>query len=296
MKGFFSLFPEAGRGFMEDKAPRLAAALAYYTIFSLAPLLVIVIGVLDMVSERLFPGGDAQERITDALSSALGPDAAGFVGTMVENVGSGGGGLVATLVGVVVLLFGATGVFAQLQQAMNEVWDVEPAPDAGGVLRIAMIRLRSLGMVLVIGFLLFVSFLAQAALEVLQTSAQGVLPGGDWIWQIVNLVVSLALLTLLFAAIYKVLPDVEISWRDVGVGAFVTALLFQLGKFLIGLYLGRAGPASAYGAAGSLVVILLWVYFSAQILLFGAEFTQAYARRVGTRIEPAPHAVRQREA
>lgn len=293
MKEHLLVFKDAGVEWAQDKAPRLAAALAYYTVFSLAPLLVVLIGVLDLVYERVFPGGDAREQIIAQLSGAVGQDGASLIATMIENVGAGGGGILATVIGVVILIFGATGVFAQLQQAMNEVWDVRPDPEKTGPLRMLWQRLTSLGMVLAIGFLLFVSFLAQAALNIVQAQFSGILPGADWLWQVGSFAVNIGVLTLLFAAIFKVLPDATVDWRDVWIGALVTALLFQLGKFAIGVYLGRSGVASTYGAAASLVVILLWVYYSAQILLYGAEFTQVYARRFGSRIEPTDIAMRE---
>lgn len=292
MRGILLVFRDAAVDWLRDDAPRLSAALAYYTIFSIAPLLVVLIGLLDLLYERLFPDAGAREQIVARLQEAVGRDGAELIATMIGNVGTGGGGVWATVLGLAVLLFGATGVFAQLQRAMNEVWEVEPVPEKTGPLRLLWVRLTSLGMVLAVGFLLFVSFLAQAALGIAHSWLGDALPGGAWVWQAGNFALNLAILTLLFAAIFKILPDATVGWRDVWIGAAVTAVLFQLGKFAIGQFLGRSGIASTYGAAASLVVILLWVYFSAQILLYGAEFTQAYARRFGSRIEPTEVAVR----
>ena len=271
----------------EDGASVLAAALAYYTIFALAPLLIIVVAVAGLV----FGQGEAQAALLDEISNTVGPDAASVIGTMLTNTAQSGSGILATVIGAAILIVGATGLFAQLQNALNKVWDVKPGPSAG-ILHMLKVRVLSLGMVLVIGFLLLVSLLLSAALSVVSGYFSGLLPGEDTVWQVINFLLSTAVITLLFAMIFKYLPDVQITWRDVWVGALVTSLLFSFGRFLISYYIGTSSAGSAYGAAGSLVVLLLWIYYSAQILLFGAEFTQVYGRHFGSGIQPAPYAVR----
>ena len=287
MRTIWSLLKQSASEWSSDGASVLAAALAYYTIFALAPLLIIVISVAGLV----FGQGQARQELLDQISQTVGSDAAGVIGTMLTNTSEAGSGILATVIGAAILIVGATGLFAQLQNALNKVWNVKPKPSAG-ILHMITVRLLSLGMVLVIGFLLLVSLLLSAALSVISGYFQGLLPGGDTIWQVINFLLSIFVITLLFALIFKYLPDVKIAWRDVWVGAFVTALLFSLGKFLIGFYIGTSSASSTYGAAGSLVVLLLWIYYSAQILLFGAEFTQVYGRRFGSGIQPAEYAVR----
>lgn len=262
-----------------DKASRLAAALAYYTIFSLAPLLIIAIAVAGLIFGRQAARGEMVSQIEDVV----GQETALFVETVVENAGqSQSSGLIATIVGLVTLVFGATGVFAQLQDALNTVWQVKPGPGRG-IMGAVTDRLWSFVMVLGVGLLLLVSLAISAALPALG-SVTDLLPGSEIWWQVLNFVISFGILTLLFGMIFKVLPDVEIAWSDVWVGAAITALLFTIGKLLIGLYLGRSSVSSTYGAAGSLVILLLWIYYSAQVLLLGAEFTQVYAARYGSRI------------
>lgn len=288
----FSILKQAAKEWSDDGAPQLAAALAYYTVFSIAPLLVLVIGVLSIV----YGSESARQQLTEQLSGVLGQQATDFVTGMLERSSGSGKGVMATVISAITVVLGATTVFAQLQNALNRVWNVKPDPDKSGPLRILWVRLTSLGMVLVLGLLLFVSFAAQAALQAMSAQFSQSLPGLDWLWTLLTLVVTLGIITLLFAAIFKVLPDARIRWNEVWVGAVFTAVLFQLGSFAISFYIGRSGVTSTYGAAASLVVLLLWVYYSAQILMFGAEFTQVHARRSGARIEPAEHAVREGEA
>ena len=277
LKGTFS-------DWVEDKAPRLGAALAYYTVFSIAPLLVIVIGILGIFQI------DARGAMQGQLQSLIGPEGAKAVQAMLEGAHSPEGGAVATAIGVVALLFGASGVVGQLKDALNTIWEVEPRAGLGiwGIIRD---RLLSFGMVLGIGFLLLVSLVLSAALATVQQLAGDFIPGPDIVAHVLDITVSLAVVTVLFAMIFKYLPDVKIGWRDVWLGAFVTAVLFTIGKYLIGLYLGNAAIASSYGAAGSVIIVLLWAYYSSQILFLGAEFTQEYARMYGSRIEPSANAV-----
>jgi membrane protein len=271
----------------EDKVPRLAAALAYYTAFALAPLLLIAISVAGLVFGR----EAASNEISLQLSGLLGPSAAESVNTMVEAAGANkGGGILASIIGIATLLFAASGVFGELQDSLNTIWEVQPKPNQGFLATIKQ-RFFSFTMVVGVGFLLLVSLVISAALGALGGIVAGEQADQSLIWKVVNFVVSFGVITLLFALIYKVLPDVKIEWRDVLVGAIVTALLFTLGKAAIGWYLGRPGTTSTYGAAGSFVALLLWVYYSAQILFFGAEFTQVYAKAYGSQIQPAENAV-----
>ncbi len=276
---------QAFKDWREDQASRLGAALAYYAVFSLAPMLIIAIGVAGLI----FGERAAQGELMAQLEGNLGPEAASALETMIASAGQGGSGLVATLVGIGMLLFGASGLFAQLQGAMNTIWEVGPA--GGGAKRFVKKRLTSMGIVLFIGLLLLAFLALSAALSAMSDLVDPPLPGGVGLWQIVNQVASFAIMTALFAVLFKVLPDARVHWRDVWIGAAVTAVLFVIGKFLLGLYLGRSSMSSAYGAAGSLVVLLVWIYYSAQIFFYGAEYTQAWARRHGEAIQPQEGAV-----
>ncbi len=284
---FWSLLKQSFAEWQRDKVARLAAALAYYTAFALAPVLVIVIAIASF----LFEQSTVQGRIIDQLQSLLGKDGAEMVREMLVSAQSqDSNSFLATVVGVALLILGASGLFIQLQDALNTVWNVEARTDQG-IWRLIRDRLLSFGMVLVIGFLLMVSLLLSAALTAVSgLVGSGGLPGLDVVWQIANAILSFGIITLLFGLIYKILPDAKIGWSDVWIGAAITALLCTIGKWLIGLYIGNSSAASAYGAAGSFVVLLLWIYYSAQILLFGAEFTQVYANRFGSRIQPDENA------
>ncbi len=288
LQACWDLLKEAASKWSEDDAARLGAALAYYTVFSLAPLLLIVLFVVGLVWGG--QSGAVRAEVLGQVEALAGPEGAALVRTMLEEVRPGSGSVLAVAAGVAALLFGATGVFAQLQGALNAIWEVRRRPGRG-LRGFVVARLLSFGMVLGIGFLLLVSLVVSALLAALDSLLTGITPLAQWLFHLLNLVVSFGVVTLLFAMIFRYLPDVEIAWRDVGIGAALTALLFTLGKFAIGLYLGSSSVASAYGAAGSLVVLLLWVYYSAQLLFFGAEFTQVYARRYGTHIRPSAHAV-----
>lgn len=285
VKSIFSLLKEAFTEWQQDKASILAAALAYYTVFSITPLLVIAISIAGAV----FGQEAAQGEIVEQINHLVGQQGAEAIETALANADRPQVGSIASIISVVLLFVGASGVFAQLQQALNTVWNVKPKEDEGiwGFIRK---RLLSFGMVLAIGFLLLVSLVLSAMLSGIGKLELNLLPGLTPIWQIVNFAFSFGSISLLFALIYKLLPDVKIRWKDVVVGAVITALLFTIGKFLIGLYLGRGSLGSAYGAAGSLIVFLAWVFYSAQILLFGAELTQVYARRYGRKIRPDSHA------
>ena len=273
----------------QDKAARLAAALAYYTLFSLAPLLILVIAIAGL----FFDSAAVREQLMGQVETLVGGSGADFVRTVLDNANRPGGnsGWVATIVSIVLLLVGATGVLTQLQLSLNTIWNVEARPDIG-FMNIVRKRLLSLGMIVVIGFLLLVSLVVSSVISGFSAYLSTLAPGLDTLIQLVNFVISLGITTVLFAMVFKYLPDVVITWRDVWFGAIATAILFSLGKFLIGLYLGNSGFGSSYGAAGSVIILLVWVFYSAQILFYGAELTQVYGRRFGSQIQPNRYAVR----
>lgn len=278
---------ETAKDWSDDDASTLAAALAYYALLSLAPLLVISVGVAGW-----FLGADAARgRVASELSRVVGGDAAQGIQSIVVNADEPKQGLIGTVVGVVTAFVGASGVFGQLQTSLDKIWEVKPKADRG-ILGQLKDRFFSFTMVLGVAFLLLVSLVLSSVLSSFGEVMADTLPGGAVVWQIVNFAVSFGVVTLLFALIFKVIPDVKVQWRDVWLGAAVTALLFTIGKQLLGLYLGKAAVGSAYGAAGSLVALVVWVYYAAQILFMGAEFTQVQARRRGAEIEPDKNAER----
>jgi membrane protein len=281
-----NLLKQTFKEFGEDKAPRLAAALAYYTAFSLAPILVIAIAVAGLFLDQ----AAVREQVIGQISSLAGEQGAGMIQTMVDARQDTGSNTLATVLGLAALLFGAGGVFLQLQDALNTMWDVAPRPDRG-VMGIIKDRVFSFAMVLAVGFLLLVSLVVSAALSALELYMLGLLPQYQLIMQILSYLVSFAIVTLIFALVFKFVPDAEIEWRDVWLGAAVTALLFMVGQIAIGLYIGNTDFTNQFGAAGALIVILLWVYYSAMISFFGAEFTQVYANMYGSRVTPAENAV-----
>ncbi|MBD2013508.1 YihY/virulence factor BrkB family protein [Microcoleus sp. FACHB-53] len=286
-KVIVELLKETFQEWQEDKASRLAAALAYYTAFSIAPLIIIAIAIAAVVfGEEAARGG-----IDDQLRGLIGQQGAAAVQDMIKNSNKPAEGTIATIISVVLLLFGASGVFGQLQDSLNTIWEVAPKPGRG-VMGFIKDRFLSFSMVLGIGFLLLVSLVLSAVLAGLNNVLGGLMPGLSFLWGILNFLISFGVITLLFALIYRVLPDAKIAWGDVWFGAIITALLFTIGKSLIGLYLGNSSVGSTYGAAGSFVVLLLWVNYSAQILFFGAEFTQVYANKYGSHIVPTKNAVR----
>ena len=276
----YQLLKDTALGFIDDEALSRGAAIAFYTVTSLAPVLLVVIAIAGLV----FGQEAAQGAILDQLSGLMGRQAADVLQAALASASTKSSGIVATIVGLVTLLATASGVFGEMQTALNRIWRAEPK--SGTLSRLVRARAASLGLVAALGFLLAVSLVASAGLTALGTSINARLPFGEAILSIVNFAVSLALLSVLFAAIYKVLPDRPIEWRDVTVGAVMTALLFTLGKTLIGWYLGSSAVASSYGAAGGLIVLFFWVYYSTQVFLVGAEFTKAYATSRGR--GPAP--------
>lgn len=292
LKVFWELLKETYDEWSNDNALRLGAALSYYMIFSLPPVLLIVIALAGFI----FGEDAARGRIVEEIQGLIGRGGAEGVETMIRNAYKPEAGIIATIVGVVTLVIASTGVFAELQDALNTVWNVKPA-EGRGILDILRVRLFSFIMIVGIGFLLLVSLVVSAGISalndyVLQYQADLI---SKPLLQIINLVVSLTISTGLFAMIYKLLPDVRIAWKDVWLGAFFTSMLFTIGKFAIGLYLGNSDIGSSYGAAGSMAIILFWVYYSSQILFFGAEFTQVYSRRFGRTATPIRGAVRFRE-
>jgi membrane protein len=278
MKSIYALLKTSVSQWTDDFASSMGAALSYYTVFSIAPLLVIAIAVAALV----FGQSVAQHEVLDQLRGLLGPEGANAVESMLVSAQKPKEGILAGALSIVTLLIGATTVFNELESDLNRIWRV-PAQKRSGVWNLLRTRLLSFGMVVSVGFLLLVSLIASAALAAWGKYWSGWFFGIELALQAANLLLSLAVFTLFFALMYKVLPRVRIAWRDVWIGAIVTSLLFTMGKFLIGLYIGRASVASSYGAAGALVVLLLWVYYSSQVLLFGAEFTRAYAESHGSR-------------
>lgn len=273
--------------FSEDRCPQMAAALAFYTMLSLAPLLYLIVTIAGLVM-----GQQAIQTFDQQAQTLVGPSGAQELQQMLHDANQPSRNTLANIVSILVLVFSATGLVAQLQASLNQAWDVEPDPEQGGIKNFIMKRILSLGMILGIAFLLLVSMLLTTTLGAV----------GDWLsqWlgvgQVVHFAISegttFAVVLILFAAMFKVLPDAKVPWRDVWIGALFTAILFTVGKFLIGLYLGNKDMSSGYGQAGSLVLVLLWIYYSSMIFFFGAEMTQVWSRRHGRDIEPAEGAVR----
>ena len=285
----FSLLKQTFNEWLEDKAPQLGAALAYYTVFSLAPLILVLLAIVGVIF-RADPAG-AWDKITQQMSYFLDPSAVQVVQNIAQKASQPGKSTIATIIGVALALFGASGVFGQLQDALNTIWGVKAKPGTGiwGFLRS---RFLSFAMIGGICFLLLVSLTLESLLKGFSHYIQSVLPGGIVVAMTVYVIFDFAVVVLLFAMIFKFLPDVNIQWRDVWIGAIITAIFFGIGKWLLGFYLGSGTAGSAYGAASSLITLLLWVYYSSQILLFGAEFTQVYAQRAGRAFKPSEYAVR----
>jgi membrane protein len=265
--------------FSKDKVPRMGAALAYYTIFSLAPLLIIAIGIAGFVFGR----DAAQGSIVGQISNLVGPESGRAIQAMLQSAREPAPGIVASILGIATLLLGATGVFAEIQDALNTIWSVE-TPPRNGIWNLVRARFLSLSMVLAIGFLLLVSLLLSATLAAVSKYIGGFLPGAAGLLHVIDFLISFVVIMILFATIFKVLPDARIAWGDVWAGAGLTAFLFTVGKFLIGFYIGKTVSASIYGAAGSLVLLVAWIYYSGIILYFGAEFTHAYCKECGSRM------------
>lgn len=272
------LLKDSALKFVEDKATRLAAALAYYTALSLSPLLLVVVAIAGLA----FGAKAARGEIVEQFRDTIGVEAATFVEQLVVKSSSQTDGVLAAVVAGAVLLFGASGVFVALQDALNTIWKVPGRKSEGGILTLIKERLLSFSLVCGAAFLLLVSLLVTAVLAGINSRVSGWMPGMDALAQVLNFALNFALTAGLFAMIFKWLPETKLSWRDVTVGACVTALLFSIGRYLIGLYLGKAAVGSTYGAAGAFVVLLVWIYYSTLILLFGAELTFVYAQRFGS--------------
>jgi membrane protein len=284
-KSIFGLLKDTFTEWREDKASRLGAALAYYAIFSIGPLILVAIAIAGFV----FGEEAASGQIEQSLGGVLGPEGAAVIQQSVANAAKPGAGIIASVLGIVTLLLGASGIFGQLQDALNTVWDAEP-PEGGGIMGFIKTKLTLFVMVLVVGLLLLATLAANAVLSVIGKAFSDLLPGGALVWQAVNFLATAAMMTLAFALIFRFLPATEIAWKDVWIGAVITSVLFTLGQIALSFYLGLSDVGSPYGAAGSLVVVLVWIYYSAQILLFGAEFTQVYARERGSRSPAAKKA------
>jgi membrane protein len=271
-----------------DNVPRMGAALAYYTLFSLAPILIIAIAIAGLVFGREAVRGE----IVGQIQGLVGREGALAVQAMLEGAAKPSSSIPATIIGSITSFLGATGAFLELQNDLDAIWRVKPKSRGNFLRDLVMQRLISFSLVLGFGFLLLTSLVVSAALAALHTYMGHVFPGEAVLWEALNVIVSLVVITLLFAMIYKVLPDVKLAWGDVWVGALVTAGLFTIGKSLIGLYIGTSAVGSTYGAAGSVIVVLVWVYYSSQIILLGAEFTRAYVQQFGPRPPPEDFATK----
>jgi membrane protein len=282
------MFADALGAWWNDNAPRLGASLAYYTLFAIAPVLLVAIAIAGFV----FGEEAVRGEIVGQLDELVGQQGALAVQNLLEGASQHRSGLLATIVGAITFVLAATGAFLELQTALNTIWRVKANPELN-FRAYVMDRVRSFGLVIAIGFLLVVSLAVSAALAALGSWLGRRAPALPWLWSSLDLIVSVVGITALFAILYRFLPDVRLRWGDVTVGAFVTALLFTVGKFAIGFYLGHSSMASSYGATGSILVLLVWVYYSSQIVLLGAEFTRIYTRREGRR--PKPEAFAERE-
>jgi len=275
------LLKDTVTGFIDDEALSRGAAIAYYTLFSIAPVLLVVVAIAGLVFGR-----DAAEgAIVDQLSAMMGHQTAVAVQGMIESAAKPREGALATIIGIVVLIIATSGVFGEVQSAMNAIWKIEVPPHST-LTRLMRARLASLGLVVTCGFLLTVSLAASAALAALSTYLTYVFPDVQVVINVFDLVMSAVLIGGMFAAMFKVLPDTDIAWRDVAVGALASTILFEAGKYAIAFYIGQSDVASTYGAAGALIILLVWIYYSSQIFLLGAEFSRAYAKRYGSHANP----------
>lgn len=274
MRELLDLFRAALTAWWDDNVPRLGASLAYYTLFAIAPMLLVAIAVAGLA----FGPAAVRGELVGQLDGLVGRDGGQAIQALLEGASQKKAGLLATAIGAVTFVFAATGAFLELQAALNTIWRVKPNPQVN-LRGFLLDRVRSFGLVVAIGFLLLVSLAVSATLAALSGWLARQAPGMPAIWNLLNIIVSLAVTTALFAMLLRFLPDVRLGWRDVGIGALVTAVLFTLGKQVIGLYLGQSSTASSYGAAGSVIVLLLWVYYTSQIVLLGAEFTRVYSDR-----------------
>jgi membrane protein len=278
LRGVWHLLRDTVEGFIDDDALSRGASIAYYTLFSLAPILLIVVALAGLAFGR----DAARGALVDQLSGLMGGKSAEALQAMIESASDPKTGMTASLIGILAALITLTGAFGEVQSALNAIWKAKSRRST--LSRLMRARLASLGLVVTSGFLLTVSLVVSAALAALSNYLKAVFPAGEFALQVTDIVISGTLLTGMFAAIYKVLPDTPIAWRDVAIGALVTTGLFEGGKYVIALYIGKSNVASSYGAAGALIILLLWIFYSAQIFLLGAEFTRAFARRYGTHV------------
>lgn len=286
-KGIWEVLKKAFGGFSDDKVMKLSASLAYYTVFSIGPMIIVIIYVAGLIYGR----EAVQGTIFGQIKGLVGASAAAQIQDMIKNAALNTQGHFAFIVGIVTLVVGATSVFAEIQDSINQIWNLKPKPKKGW-LKMLRDRLMSFSVIISLGFILLVSLLINGILEILQDRLQARFPNVTvGVVYIANLLITFLVISTLFGVIFKVLPDAVIKWRDVITGSMVTAVLFMLGKFAITYYIGRSNVGGTYGAAGSLVVLLLWVYYSSVILYFGAEFTKAYAAKYGSVIHPSPWAV-----
>ena len=288
LKRPYELLAATAGKWSEDKCPTLGAALAYYTVFSLAPLMLVLLAVFGLIYGGSAP---AREKITKQLGYFVDHSTVEVITNIAKNASKPSKGILSTVVGVAIALFGASGIFGQLQEALNTIWSVKPKP-GGGIKGFLRTRFLSFAMVGGVCFLLLVSLTLSSLVHGVSQPLKQAVPGGETIPLLLNLALDLVVVTLLFALIFKYLPDAKIAWRDVWIGAGLTTALFLVGKWALSLYLGSGSAGSAYGAASALITTLVWVYYSGQILLFGAEFTQVYATRYGSQVVPDEHAVK----
>jgi len=292
-KGIVQILKQSFKDFSDDECPTMAAALSYYTVFSLPPLLLLII----MIAGAVMDPQDVREALHGQLGALLGQSGGDEIRTIMEKAQEtktpDTGRPVAAVLGVATLVLGATGVFGQLQAALNKAWEVKPDPEQGGIKSFLVKRIFSFGMVIAIAFLLLVSLALTAAISAVGGMMGRLVPGvGEAVLHVLNFVVSFGVITLLFGAMFKIVPDAQVAWKDVWVGAVVTGVLFMIGKYAIGFYLGRSNPGEVYGAAGSLAILLVWIYYASMIVFFGAEFTQTWAEHRGQGVTPEKGAVR----
>ena len=286
LRGLGAVFGKAFAGWWADNVPHLGAALSYYTLFALAPILIVAIAIAGLA----FGEEAVRGEVVGQVAGLVGREGARALQAMLQAAAKPSSSIPATIIGGITFFVGATGAFLELQTALNTIWRVKPKSDQSWFRALLMQRLTSFALVVAVGFLLLTSLLVSASLAALHRYMGTTYPGVTILWQALNVIVSLGVITVLFAMIYKVLPDVELAWSDVWVGGLVTAGLFTVGKSLIGLYLGTSGISSSYGAAGSVIVLLVWVYYSSQIILLGAEFTREYVAAFGRKPKPAEFA------
>ena len=286
LQGLWRVLGRAVAGWWADNVPHLGAALSYYTLFSLAPILIVAIAIAGLA----FGAEAVRGEIVHQIDDLVGREGGLAVQAMLQGAAKPSSSIPATIIGVITFFLGATGAFLELQTALNTIWRVKPKSDASWFRVLLMQRLVSFGLVVGVGFLMLTSLLVSATLAALHRYMGHAFPAVAVLWEALNVIVSLGVITLLFAMVYKVLPDVKLAWSDVWVGGLVTAGLFTIGKSVIGLYLGTSGFSSSYGAAGSVVVLLVWVFYSSQIVLLGAEFTREYVSEFGRRPSPVEFA------